>query len=305
MKKSAKIIIICLFIYLGWLVFNNSLLVKESVVYAFDLWLRHVFPILFIMFIISDVLINYGFAQVLGRIFAKVSQSIFKVNGLSSYVLIASLISGSPSNAVFVKDLYENNYLTLGEANKILSFTFFLNPLFVYSFLALIFQSNTIILKIMLTVYLSNILVGYLIRNTSNKQTTNIIYKKENNLGFANIFTIALKKAMNNMLLVLGSITFFVVLSALCNRILNLNSINISVIRGVLEITSGLNELSKITASVKLKALLSGIFLSFGSFSIHMQIKSIIADTPVSYKFFFIIRILHSAITTLVLSIII
>ena len=77
------------------LIFKNYNIVLESSITAVNLWLYKVFPFLFIMIIINDLLINLDF------------QSLFK--NTSIYIFIMSLLSGSPTSAVIICNLYKNN----------------------------------------------------------------------------------------------------------------------------------------------------------------------------------------------------
>ena len=295
-----KTIIVTLFLILIWIILKNSNIVSENIIYAFDLCLRRVFPTLFPMFIISDILIKYGAALGLAKIFKGISSKLFKVSGLFSYVMIMSLLSGSPSNAIFVKDLYKNKYISSKEASKILSFTFFANPLLIYTFLLLILECKNTALRIIFVVYIGNFIIGLLFRNLYKDEVNNYVLSSEEH-DFSKVLTEAIKKAMNNMIIIVGTITFFVMLSSLINEALGFKGIVNSLLTGILELASGLNSLINLNASDKLKGILAGIFISFGGFSIHMQIKSILNDTSISYKLFFIARIIHACITAILL----
>ena len=302
MKKRTKNFLICtFFIFLIGIVLTNNSLVKTSVVSSFDLWLKKVFPSLFPMFIISDILIKLGFATTLAKIFTKISSKLFKVNGLASYVMIMSMLSGTPSNAIFIRDLYDNNYLSTNDASKILCFTFFPNPLFLYTFLLLIFKDITIALKIIAVCYLGNLFIGILLRNFYPEETLLIKEIKQENNNFPKVLTESIKKSMNNMLMILGTITFFILMSSLVTHVLDLTDLNSTILRGVLELTNGLNDLIVLNSNTFIKIILSGIFISFGGFSIHMQVKSVLGDTLISYKLFLLARTVHIIITTIIL----
>jgi len=301
-----KTIIIILSLTLVWLILINSHTVRGNVSLAFDLWIKRAMPALFPMFVIGNILISFGMANFFHKIFNRLSSFLFRVNGTSFYVILMSLVSGTPSNAVLIKELYEQRLLTTKEANKILAFTFFANPLFIYSFLLLILEAHqSLILKVILTCYLGNILIGVLFRNSYKTEMSDIPLNRESNFDFSASFTEAIKKSMNVMIIILGVITFFIIISSLFLDIFNLSPILKSLVQGTLEFVQGLNSLTYLNIDLKTKAILSGIFISFGSLSIHTQIKSILVDTPISYKLFLLARIIHCVITALVLWLII
>ena len=100
------------------LVFKNYQLVLSSTIDGVNIWLYKVFPYLFIMIIIQDLLINLNFANFFKR--------------TSTYIFFMSIISGSPSNAYIISKLVKEGKITKEYGNICLIFTFFSNPLFLY-----------------------------------------------------------------------------------------------------------------------------------------------------------------------------
>src|SRR5690625_3025138 len=98
---------------------------------------------------------------------------------------------------------------------------------------------------------------------------------------------------MNTTIMVLGTITFYLVLS----DILNLNLL----LRGLIEMTQGLNAL--ITKHIILKELLAMLFISFGGLSIHTQVKCILDDYNLNYSDFFKGRALQTIIALILTTI--
>ena len=115
MKRKITILLIMTFIIL---IFKNYEIVLKSTLDATTIWLNKVFPYLFIMIIIQDLLINLNFS------------SFFKNTAV--YIFIMSLLSGTPSGTYIISKLKEQNIITKEYANTCLIFTFFANPLFLY-----------------------------------------------------------------------------------------------------------------------------------------------------------------------------
>ena len=61
-------------------------------------------------------------------------------------------------------------------------------------------------------------------------------------------------------------------------------------LNGIFDLTNGVF-LTSLIANPIIKAIIVIVFFSFGGISVHMQTKSIIADTQIKYKNFFIGRI--------------
>ena len=91
MKRNLIYLTILILIFL---IFKNYSIVLSSSINAVELWLYKVFPYLFIMIIINDTLINLDFERVF--------------TSTSIYVLVMSLLSGSPTSAVIISNLYIN-----------------------------------------------------------------------------------------------------------------------------------------------------------------------------------------------------
>ena len=262
MKKNLIYLTILILIFL---IFKNYSIVLNSTITAVELWLYKVFPYLFIMIILNDLLINLNF------------EKLFKNSSI--YVMLASLLSGSPTSAVIISNLYNSKKIDKDTANKTLLFTYFANPLFLYTMLNTIFASTFTTIKLMLIHYLSNLII-YIIycKKLSNNKITNQKTKLD--------ISSSIKKAMNTTTMVLGCITFYLVIS----DILNLNIIT----RGILEMTQGLNSL--INTNILNKEILAIFFISFGGFSIHTQVKCILDETNLEYKYFLKGRIIQTII---------
>ena len=101
--------------------------------------------------------------------------------------------------------------------------------------------------------------------------------------------------------MILGTVTFFMIISNLIVKLFSLNTYLEILIKGVLEITQSLNELAAISLNLKLKQLLALIIISFGGISIHMQVYSILSETKINYKSFLKGRIFQTLISILLL----
>ena len=106
MKKiceSVLIMVVLLFVVFEILTSSESIM--ETVGFSFGVWKNNIFPSLFPFFVLSHILINYGFVELVGELF-KPFMRLFKLKGVSAFVFIMSLVSGFPSNAKYVRELY-------------------------------------------------------------------------------------------------------------------------------------------------------------------------------------------------------
>lgn len=119
-----KLSIISILLILCFEILTNSNDILESVIFSFNIWKNNIFPSLFPFFIISQLLINYGFVELLSEILKPV-MNIFRINKNCAFIIVMSMLSGFPSNAKYTKELYNNGLINSYEASKILAFSFF------------------------------------------------------------------------------------------------------------------------------------------------------------------------------------
>ena len=255
------------------LIFKNYELVLKSTIDGVTIWLYKVFPYLFIMIIMQDILINLNLTSYFKR--------------TSTYIFIMSILSGSPSSAYIISKLVNNNDISKDYGNVCLIFTFFANPLFLYTILKLIFNNNPTTIKLLIIIYLSNLLLYLFYKK---ELPNNKLKGKSKNINLA----LSIKTSINTNLMVLGSIVFYLVISNIIINTFNISYPYSIFVKGFLEMTQGLNSL--IDCNIKLKEIITVGFITFGGLSIHTQVKCILDEYNLSYKFFLKGRILQMII---------
>ncbi len=312
MKKILNsLIILIIVIFLTIEVILNSSSVVDSARFSFNMWKDNIFPTLFPFFVISNLLINYGFVELVGELFKPIMSKLFKIKGESSFVFILSMLSGFPSNAKYTLELYNNNIIDDKEATKLLTFTHFPNPLFVIGTVALSFLGNKNYGFIILaSIYISNILIGIMYRfynptNNTSKIDLKSAYKKmkeryKKNKTFGIILTKTLVDSINMLLLILGAISLFLILNKIIVNVFNLNDYFRAFTSSVLEMTGGLKYTSLLNIPINYKIILTSMILAFGGLSIHTQIYSIICETKIKFFPYFISRFIHVILSGLI-----
>ena len=300
-----------LLLFVLFLILTSSQSVIDSIMLSFSIWKNNVFPTLFPFFVLSEILINYGFVELTSELF-KPFMRLFKLKGACAFGFVMSLISGFPSSAKYVRELFIAGNINCIEASKLLIFTHFSNPLFVLGTISVLFLKNKKVgLLILATHYIGNIFVGLIFRNFGNcdcdkekislKQALINMHKKRisNNKSFGSILFSAVSNAIDTLLLVFGIISIFLIITTLINNCVDLSSYHQSVLSGIVEMTQGLKSISILDIPLKIKGTLSVFFISFGGVCVHMQIISILSDTDIQYLPFFIARIIHACFSSL------
>lgn len=310
-KKWVSIAIMFVLLVIGFEILTSSKYILESVSFSFHIWKDNIFPSLFPFFVLSEILVQYGFVEFVGEIFKKVMNKLFRINSNCAFIFIMGIISGFPSSAKYTKELYEQGLITEKEATKVLTFTHFSNPLFILGTVSLLFLNNKEVgLLILCCHYLSNVMIGILFRgyhpspNEDTKISLTVAIDKmhnrriQNTKNFGQIITDALNHTVSTLLLILGTITMFLVLTTIIDQNINLNSFHQGILNGFVEMTQGLKYISLLHIPLQLKSALCAMILSFGGFSVHMQMMSILSDTNIKYLPFFLARIVHALLAS-------
>lgn len=310
MQKVISIIIMLLLLFCGFEILSESNTIIEAVIFSFQIWTNNLFPSLFPFFVLSGILINYGFIELIGEIFKPIFERLFKINGYAAFIFIMSMVSGFPSNAKYTKELYLEGKINEKEATKILMFSHFSNPLFILGTISVTFLNDKRLgILILLSHYISNIIIGIIIRNYNQSKLNfskfsiskaiDEMHKKRinNDKRLGTIITNSLTNSIQTLLLILGVVTTFLIITTIIDNNFKPDLFTKTIISGLLEMTQGIKHVSLLSISNYFKALIITAILSFGGLSVHTQILSIISDTKIKYIPFLISRILHVLIS--------
>ncbi len=290
MKKTYKsiLILVTLITLLILYLINSNIIVNAIIDYSI-LFLTKLFPVSLLFFIFSTLLIDYGLIELI--------QYYLKINTSSLYVLLISAISGFPSGAKYTKELLEKNLIDENTANKIIMFSHFPNPLFILGSVYLVLKDKEICLKLLLAIIISNIIIY--IFSKDKKSTKNNIKKLTVPSNFSNVLSKAVTNAFNTLLLIYGTSLFFYLVATIITKYITLNTNSFIILNGFFDLTKGVFSTTLLN-NLTLRAIYILIFISFGGLSIHMQVKSIITDTSIKYKYFFIGRIIGTILSLII-----
>lgn len=307
-----SVLIMSILIFIMFQILTSSSSIMETVSFSFGIWKNNIFPSLFPFFVLSEFLVNYGFIELVSEIFKPIMTKLFRVNGVCAFVFIMSLISGFPSNSKYVRELYMNGLINEYEGTKLLTFTHFSNPLFILGTISILFLNDKEIgFLILVCHYIGNIIIGFLFRNyyVSQKESSKISFRNavinmhkrriSNNKSFGEVMCSALMNGINTLLLIFGVVTLFLVLTTIIDNNINFSNYYQSVLNGIIEMTQGLKYVSLLDIPLKIKGTLSVLFISFGGISVHIQLISILSDTKIKYFPFFVARVIHACISSL------
>ncbi len=289
---NVLVIITCLFFLI--LIFLNRNVVFNTVSFSLNIWISSIIPSLFPFFVISDILNSYNAIYYIPKFIRNFFKKLFNISDNALFIFFISLISGFPSNARNIKILYNDGKISKDEAEHLLFFTHFSNPMFILGTLTIMFFNDSKLgLIILLSHYLPNFIIAILLRKFNNP--SNYYNINSNNFNtFGNTFSKAIKNSIDSLLLILGTLSSFLIVSTLIINLFNFNSLNGILVKSLLEITSGLKEISLYNFSSSFLVVISSAVLSFGGFSVHMQVINELSYTDISYRNFFIGRVFQT-----------
>ena len=308
MKKSMSNIgsmLIIIFLLINILIHPNY--VSSATSLAFDIWKNNLFPFLLPMFVVSEVMISLNAIDIFSNLGNNIITKLFKVKKEGTFILIMSMLSGFPSSAKYINSMYEKGILNDNDASKILMFTHFSNPLFIIGTISSTFLGNIKLAKlIFLSHYLTNILIGIMFRNynpikkENNLSSFKYSSTKESSKSLVAILGTAIVNSINTLLLILGTISIFLLITTILNSTINLGNTGNAIINGIIEMSQGLKYVSMLEISLHIKTTLSVMIISFGGLSVHLQVMSILSNTKVKYLPFLLSRIIHALIAGLI-----
>ncbi len=305
-KKITEHLFICLLLTITGAIIVFSDQVIEAVSFSLTIWTKNLFPSLFPFFVVSNLLLQYGFVDVLSHSIGRIMPRLFSQPKQSSFVLAISLISGFPSGAKYTKELWEKKLITTEEASRLLSFTHYSNPLFILGMIGSLLLGNIQLGVILLFSHVaSGIMVGCLVskRDRNYQSKSYILPSSTSRPSLGGALTNSIQDAVSTLFLLLGIVTVFLVLSTILEQVFTFDPYLKAIICGILEMTQGVKYMSALPISELAKLIWMGIFTSFGGLSVHMQVLSILSGSKIKYKYFFFSRLLHALICAILVSI--
>lgn len=290
MTKKSNIFFLYFLILIEILILLNSNIVINAVRSSIKIFLISVFPSLFPTMVIGIMLVKNNVYEIIPKFIKNIFKKVFNYNDYMTSIFIISLITGTPSNALYINEYLDKGLITNNEAESLLLSTHFINPLFVIGMVGnVIFKSTKIGFIILLTLWISNLIKAYITRPRVYK---NIDRKSIScNESIINSFFVSIKQAIYALLTIMGIIILFNMLTILIKEILHLNNTLSVIINGILEMTGGVTKVSELNINTLLKIIMTYIMLNFGGLSIHMQAFSMLENKKIRYLKYLIFRL--------------
>lgn len=291
-----------IFLTLTLIIFLFNLdIVINSTLSASYLFITKVFVSIFPFIILSDILFYFNYDLFLKKIFGNIISKLFNVSKSTSIIYILSILTSHPTNSVYIKEMLDRKEIDENDINKILLTTYFPSIAFVIGTIGVgIYHSIKTGVFLYLTILIKNILIGIFLRGKNLCKEIQSI--KKNKITLQETISKSIIKGINISYTILGNIIIFTIIVNLLNNYLNINSTILSLISGMLEMTSGIFMISNLNINLSQKILLTSFILNFSGLSIIFQTSSILNKYKINIKKILIIKLIFSVIAILLVA---
>ncbi|PHV71104.1 hypothetical protein CS063_07170 [Sporanaerobium hydrogeniformans] len=303
-------LIFFIFLLLGTMLLYPQLCI-EAASSGLLLWFNKVLPSLLPFIILVNLLMG---SDVLGKLqftMNKWTQRLWHLPGGSLLAFILGLIAGYPMGAKVTKELYQQNYLSLSEAQKVLCFANNCGPLFIVGTVGTLLLQNTHLGYFLLFIhFLSAFLISICLRRFPARASS---FKRnhhdtQSSSSFSNLFNEAVKNGMDTIVYVGAYIIFFSVLVSLFITVLpafispyhlQLSSSQLLFLSGLLELSNGVSGLCQSALPPATSLPLIAFILGFGGICILFQTSYILEKVPFSLVPYFFYKLAQGFISFL------
>jgi len=281
-KKSTSIFLflICL-LFIG-LIFLNLTSFIDSGRAGFALFSSNVLPVLFPFFFITSLMIESGMFDTTPRFLSKIMKSVFNVDGKVAGIFGLSILSGYPTSARMLAELYDKGEISRSDAIRASTFTSITSPIFVIATVgAALYGNMRMGIVIFIAMVIGAILNGIIYRKVSFKNekvqnsTPHKVEDKSEHISrrsTSDAIMSSLQSSIQSILMVGGLIVIFFIIAGQIDTLFNLSMRYDIILSSLLEMTRGIFLLSTITDTTILFHIVIGtIILTIGGFCIAMQ----------------------------------
>lgn len=276
------------------------------------LWFNTVLPTLLPFIIMSNLIIRLQITKPLSKFLYPFFHFIFRVSKGGCYPILIGFLSGIPVGAKSVGDLYSNGSIEEEEAQYLLSFCNNSSPMFIIGYIA-IAQLNMKELRgpLLFIIYISGILSAFLYFRILKLHKRKNIYASEYSNSFIEVvepkFNFAvLDSAIMDGFEVITKVGGYIILFSIPAQIVTSFGSPDNLFKllsiGLLEITTGINQISMSSLDLNIKIVLITMITSLGGLSGMAQTKSVISNTRLSFGTYFKVKLIHVVIAFLMAS---
>ena len=284
-------------ILLGFLyLFLSPRQASAAITDALRLCFQTIIPSMFPYFVLSELFVSLGCAELLGRKLSKIMEKIFHISGTGASPLLLGLVGGYPLGAKTVADLYCSSQLTKADAERLLFFCCNAGPAFIIGVVGgALYRSAMVGISLYLIHVFSALLCGLFI--SAGKRETHV---RQNISKKALPFSGALVHAVDGALHTTGKVCAFILLFSIfigIEKQVIQNSLFLGILSGLTELSTGCAALAAAELSWPLKFTLTSVFLAFGGICVLCQTLAVTVKSQLPMRRYFSGKLLQSIIS--------
>ncbi len=276
------------------------------------LWFNTVLPTLLPFIIMSNLIIRLQITKPLSKFLYPFFHFIFRVTKGGCYPILIGFLSGIPVGAKSVGDLYSNGSIEEDEAQYLLGFCNNSSPMFIMGYIAVAqLKMKELRGPLIFIIYISGIIAALLYFRIFKLHSRKKVYASEYRDSYVNDFEpkfnfTVLDSAIMDGFEVITKVGGYIILFSIPAQIITAFGPSNNLIKllciGLLEITTGINQISMSALDLNTKIVLITMITSLGGLSGLAQTKSVISNTRLSFGTYFKVKLIHVVIAFLMAS---
>ncbi|WMI81737.1 nucleoside recognition domain-containing protein [Anaerotignum sp. MB30-C6] len=295
MRKNSLVIICACFLVFALLRYPQAML--EAGGKSVTLWFNQVLPSLFPFMVACGILLRMGAAEIVGEWLRPLMKPLFGLPGVAAFPFFLGIFSGYPMGAKITASLFEEEKISLPQAEHILSFCNNPGPLFLVGTVgAAFFHAPFWGYLFLLCSFLGAVATGFLFRWFYQQKTPTdfFVYRRTTPPSITECLPRTIADSIDTITQIGGYIIIFGVaveafeqtgIFDFLGRVFTFLPFSKESLRGVcggvLEMTNGTYLLSTAPDDLFLRLTASCILVAFGGLSILCQTFGILRNVPI------------------------
>ncbi|MSS63299.1 transporter [Velocimicrobium porci] len=270
------------------------------------LWFQIVLPTLLPFLIVSNLMVALSITDSFSYVLYPVLKHIMPVSKNGCYPIAIGLLSGYPIGAKACSDMVSLGQISAQEGQFLFTFCNNASPMFLLNYVLLqSLQIKENLWLLMGILYLSAFLSGYLFLffHRSKRSLPDIgsrtdftTVKKKESKTFFQLLDSAIFQSFEIITKIGGYIILFSLLANLLVCLFPFHEIIKAAIIGILEITTGIQYVTKASLPSYIKLLITMPICAFGGLSSIAQTNSVILKSPLSITLYIIYKLINALI---------
>ncbi|MGL5067086.1 MAG: sporulation integral membrane protein YlbJ [Sarcina sp.] len=316
--RTNTFISILLSILILYFLLKPELIISSSISGG-KIFLTSIFPAMFPFMVICNLLLYIDGVSLYSKLLGPLLCKPLSLSKSCSFPLVTSYLSGYPLGAKYSEKLYSNKEINFNEFSRIINIASNIGPLFLIASVGTTMLSNTNLgYLLLIPTYLSTLIMGLITKKTSTTKVYVLPPSSSININIGESIKKSIEDATLTILTLAGYIVIFSViinilkdsyiittLISLLSSLLGISrSLLESVVLGSVELTNGCKIVSESTLSIEVKLCVISFLTSFGGLSIIAQTFSFFAKHKISFKKYFLLKLLQGFIAAFIMAII-